>query len=80
VVAPGKALDRALELARRMAEYPQASLRADRAATLATWGLSLAAGLRLEAETCLPMAADPEMTAGLARFAGRDRPDAPRPS
>ena len=41
VVAEGAALDRALELADRIAGYPQASLRADRAATLATWGLSL---------------------------------------
>ncbi len=80
VVEPGKALDRAREMARRMAEYPQASLRADRAATLATWGLSLADGLRLEAETCLPVAYDPEVSAGLARFVNRDRPDAPRPA
>ncbi len=80
VVAPDHALPRALELAGRIAEYPQASLRADRAATLATWGLSLADGLRLEAAITLPTAHDPELAAGLARFAGRDRPDAPRPA
>ncbi|HEV8308688.1 MAG TPA: enoyl-CoA hydratase-related protein [Methylomirabilota bacterium] len=80
VVATGQALARALEVARRVAEYPQASLRADRTATLATWGLSLAEGLRLEAETCLPTAGDPEMAKGLARFTGPDRPEAPRPT
>ncbi|HEV7686436.1 MAG TPA: enoyl-CoA hydratase-related protein, partial [Acidimicrobiia bacterium] len=49
VVAEGGALDRALELAGRIAGYPQASLRADRAATLATYGVSLEAGLFMEA-------------------------------
>lgn len=78
VVNEGRALERALELAFRMAQYPQASLRADRAATLATWGLSLAEGLRLEVETCLPTASDPEMRAGLERFADHHRDDAPR--
>lgn len=80
VVEPGKALERALEIGHRIAEYPQASLRADRAALLAAWGLSLSGGLRLEAETGLPTADDPEMAAGLARFAGHDRPEAPRPA
>ena len=36
VVPEGQALDRALELADRIAGYPQASIRTDRAATLAT--------------------------------------------
>ncbi len=80
VVEGDDALPRALELARRIAGYPQASLRADRAAILATWGLSLAEGLRLEAERGRPTALDPEMAAGLDRFARRDRPEAPRPA
>src|SRR5919108_231494 len=50
-----------LESAERIAAYPQASLRADRAATLATFGLSLDEGLRLEAEVTLPTAGEPEM-------------------
>jgi enoyl-CoA hydratase len=80
VVPAGQALARACELAHRMAEYPQAALRADRAATLAGWGLPLRDGLRLEAEVCGPVVRDPAMAAGLARFVGRDRPEAPRPA
>jgi enoyl-CoA hydratase len=80
VVPNGTALDRALELADRIAGYPQASLRADRAATLATWGLSLDAGLHMETGLCRPTASDPEMLEGLRNFASGNRPDAPRPA
>jgi enoyl-CoA hydratase/carnithine racemase len=80
VVPAGQSLGRALELAGRIAEYPQASLRADRAAILAAWGLPLADGLRLEAESVRRTAGDPQMAAGLTRFSGGDRPDAPRPA
>ncbi len=80
VVPAGVALDRALELADRMAGYPQASLRADRAATLATWGLSLDAGLYMETGLCRPTVSDPEMLEGLRRFASGNRPEAPRPA
>jgi enoyl-CoA hydratase/carnithine racemase len=80
VVATGGALTRALELAHRIAGYPQTSIRADRAAALATFGMSLADGLRFEIDTTLPTGADPEMVAGLARFASHDRPEAPRPA
>jgi enoyl-CoA hydratase len=72
------ALPRALELGRQVAAYPPASLRADRAAVLAAGGLPLADGLRLEAEAGRPTAADPDMAAGLARFARHDRPEPPR--
>ena len=78
VVPQGGALDRALELADRMAGYPQASLRADRAASLATWGLDLRAGLLTEAALCRPTASDPEMLEGLRNFAAGNRPEAPR--
>jgi enoyl-CoA hydratase len=79
IVPAGEALARALGLAERIAVYPQASVYADRAATLATFGLSLPDGLRVEAGTCVPTAYDPEMTAGLQRFVSGDRPEAPRP-
>jgi enoyl-CoA hydratase len=79
VVPAGAALDRALELAERIAGYPQASLLADRAATLATWGLSLDAGLYMEAGLCRPTAADPEVAVGLRDFVSGNRPEAPRP-
>lgn len=78
VVAQGAALDRALELADRIAAYPQASLRADRAAALATWGLDLRAGLLMESALCRPTAADPEMLEGLRNFVSGKRPEAPR--
>jgi enoyl-CoA hydratase len=80
VVPEGAALDRALELADRMAGYPQASLRADRAATLATYGLSLTDGLYMEAGVCRPTGSDPEMFEGLRNFVSGNRPDAPRPA
>jgi enoyl-CoA hydratase len=79
VVAEGAALDRALELADRIAGYPQASIRTDRAATLGTWGLSLDNGLYLESGLSRPTATDPEMLEGLRNFAAGNRPEAPRP-
>lgn len=78
VVPEGQAVERALTRGRQIAEYPQASLRADRAAALATFGLTLPDGLRLEAEAALPTTRDAEMVEGLARFARGDRPPPPR--
>jgi enoyl-CoA hydratase len=80
VVAEGTALDRALELADRIAGYPQASLRTDRAATLATYGVSLEAGLFMESGLGRPTASDPEMMEGLRNFVAGNRPEAPRPA
>jgi enoyl-CoA hydratase len=79
VVPAGTALDRAMELADRIAGYPQASLLADRAATLKTWGLSLDAGLLMETGLCFPTAYDPEVVEGLRNFVSGNRPEAPRP-
>jgi len=79
VVPSGRALPRALELAQHIAEYPQASLRADRAAALATFGLGLDEGLLLEAQMGRNVVGDQEMWAELARFAAGDRPEPPRP-
>jgi enoyl-CoA hydratase len=80
VVPAGASLNRALELAERIAGYPQASLRTDRAAALATWGLSLESGLYMEAGLCRPTASDPEMLEGLRNFVSGNRPEAPRPA
>lgn len=79
VVAPGAALDRALELAGRIAGYPQSSLRTDRAATLAAFG-DLQAGLYMESGLGRPAANDPEMIEGLRNFVAGNRPEAPRPA
>ena len=79
VVRKGRALPRALELAEHIAQYPQASLRADRAGTLATFGLPLDEGLRREMQTGRALFADREMRERLARFAGGERPEPPEP-
>jgi enoyl-CoA hydratase len=79
IVPAGGALARALSIADRIAGYPQASIRADRAGALSTFGSSFADGLRLEAALGRATLADPEMAAGLERFATGDRPESPRP-
>jgi len=79
VVAEGQALPRALELAARIAEYPQASLRSDRKATGASLGLPLDEGLLSERQLGAATLADPEMAEALQRFAKGDRPEPPRP-
>lgn len=84
VVPAGTALKRARELADRIAGYPQESLRNDRAAALATFGLHLAGGLALEAGSFeLPRSVsdleNAEMLQRLADFAAHRRPEPPRP-
>lgn len=74
VVPAGSALERAVELAERIASHPQRSLLADREAALGTWGRSLEEGLAFEAATGRPTALDPEMAEGVRRFLERDRP------
>jgi len=48
IVPPGKHLDRALELAERIAAFPQETMLADRRAAIEGFGLPLADGLSLE--------------------------------
>jgi enoyl-CoA hydratase/carnithine racemase len=48
VVEPGKHLERALELAERIAAFPQETMLADRRATIEGFGLPLADGIALE--------------------------------
>ena len=48
VVEPGKHLERALELAERIAGFPQETMLADRRGAIEGFGLPLAAGLDLE--------------------------------
>jgi len=50
VVDPGEHLDRALELAERIASFPQETMLADRRAAIEGFGQPLADGLKLEAE------------------------------
>ncbi len=68
LVAPGRHLERALELARNLARFPQRTMLADRRAAIEGLGMPLADALALEAQ------AGPEVfqdaVAGAARFAG----------
>ena len=50
VVAPGKHLDRALDMAEGLAKFPQETMLADRRSALEGFGLSLEEGLAREAE------------------------------
>jgi enoyl-CoA hydratase len=67
LVAPGKHLERALELAQGLARFPQRTMLADRRAAIEGLGMTLQEGLALEAQ------AGPEVFAegaqGAARFA-----------
>jgi enoyl-CoA hydratase len=50
VVGPGRHLERALELAERIASFPQETMLADRRAAIEGFGLPLAEGIALEHE------------------------------
>jgi enoyl-CoA hydratase len=81
LVPPRRALARALELAGFIAGYPNfAGICADRKAALASGGLSLEEGLRLEARVVRPTLASEELAAGLGRFAAGARDASPRPA
>lgn len=71
VVDAGTATERALELAQRIAEYPQASLVADRRSA------QLLDGIDAERERGEKTVGVDEMRAGLQRFRAGDRPAPP---
>jgi enoyl-CoA hydratase len=80
VVPEGQALPRALELAERIASYPNfAGVCADRRALLGGLSLALDDGLLLEAQVVRPTCVSEELRAGLARFAAGARDESPRP-
>jgi enoyl-CoA hydratase len=68
VVADGRHVDRALELAEQIAAFPQTTMLSDRQATYEGVGLRLAHGLDVEARIGRAVVADG--AAGAARFAG----------
>ncbi|MDE2566134.1 MAG: crotonase/enoyl-CoA hydratase family protein [Burkholderiales bacterium] len=68
LVPAGAALAEAQALARAIAAFPQACLRADRASAHAQWGLPLAEALREEGRRGVPIVSA-EGEAGAARFA-----------
>src|SRR6266545_8037768 len=67
IVPPGKHLDRALEMAEGLAQFPQETMLADRRSAIEGFGLPLADGLALEAEVGGAVAA--AGVEGAARFA-----------
>ena len=79
VVAPGKALERALEIAGAMSTYPQGAIRNDRRAALEGLTLPLDEGLAHEAAVHRETASDPAMAEWLTRFAKGERPEPIRP-
>jgi enoyl-CoA hydratase len=67
VVPPGRHVERALELAERLAGFPQETMLADRRAALEGAGLTLEEGLELERRLGVPMSVIG--AEGAARFA-----------
>jgi len=74
IVPPGKAVERALEIANTVATYPQTAMRNDRRAALAAFDRPIDDGLRFEIEAHSDTLADPAMREWLARFAKGERP------
>lgn len=75
VVPSGTCRDRAVELARTIAELPQPAIRTDIEAAVRGFGEPLDEGLRIEAECFNRLLETPEIGEGLRRFNERDHPD-----
>src|SRR5215207_6300526 len=75
VVASGTCVERALELAERIAALPQPAIRTDKEAAVRGFGRPLDEGLRIEAECFNRLIDGSEMAEGLRRFNERDHPD-----
>lgn len=74
VCEPGRALEEAVALARDLARFPQAVMRADRRSTHAQWGLTLQEAMAQEFRWGIEAAATGEAAGGASRFAeGRGR-------
>jgi enoyl-CoA hydratase/carnithine racemase len=69
LVPRGQALAAALELAERIAAFPQRCMRADRLSSYRQWELSLEDALRLETRGGLEVIRSGETLSGAARFA-----------
>src|SRR5215208_7627709 len=75
VVPSGTCVERALELAGRIAALPQPAIRTDHEAVVRGFGRPLDEGLRIEAECFNRLLDTPEILEGLRRFNERDHPD-----
>ena len=79
IVPDGAALDRAVELAGRIADYPWTSLINDRRAAYEGLALDLPRGIRREKQIHAAFFRDSEMFEGLERFKQGRRPPPPTP-
>lgn len=79
IVPPGRALERAAEVASIVSTYPQPAMRNDRRAAMASYALGIDEGLRFEVEAHRDSLADPAMADWLKRFAAGERPQPVRP-
>jgi enoyl-CoA hydratase len=70
LVAPGAALDAAIELAEQLARFPQACLRSDRLAVYEQWAMPLAEAHSNEFRRGMEVIASGETVVGAQRFAG----------
>ena len=68
LVAPGTALDAAVELATAIASRPQAALRSDRLSSYEQWSLALGQALENEYDHGMTALATGEMLTGLDRY------------
>jgi enoyl-CoA hydratase len=68
VVPKGQALAKAIELGRRIADFPQYGLKLDRQAVYAGWGTTLEEGLRIEKQIVGPALRQQEATSGVVNF------------
>ena len=69
VAEPGAALESALELARQIAQLPQAALRADRRSVLNQWALDLDDAMKAEFRGGIKVVTSGEAQEGARRFA-----------
>ena len=70
VVENGKALERAVEIAQQLADFPQQGLRGDRLSTIEQWSLSWDEARENELRHGMKALNSGEASAGAARFAG----------
>ncbi|MFN8160506.1 MAG: enoyl-CoA hydratase-related protein [Solirubrobacterales bacterium] len=75
VTPSGGCLERALELAREIAELPQPAIRTDKEAAVRGFGRPLEEGLMIEAQCFNRLLGSPEILEGVRRFVERDHPD-----
>jgi enoyl-CoA hydratase len=75
IVAKGRSLERAMELAGFICTLPQPAMRTDKEAAIRGFGMPLDEGLRIEAECFNKSIQDPATIEGLRQFLDRDHPD-----